>query len=85
MDEQINPEVQLLVEQTADEMALISSYEKCYVRKSGNFFYCDIHIRVKADLTVKEGHDISHELKDKVQAKNQFIADVHIHIEPEFN
>ena len=82
MDEQTYPEVASLIEKTAQEMKNIHSHEKCYVRKSGNKFYCDIHIRVDKDLSVKEGHDISHELKDNAVAQNPLIADIHIHIEP---
>lgn len=82
MDEQAYPEVASLIEKTAESMNSIQSHEKCYVRKSGNKYYCDIHIRVDKNLSVKEGHDISHDLKDKAVAQNPLIADVHIHIEP---
>lgn len=82
MDEQTYPQVAELIENTAAGMSSIESFEKCYVRKSGNKFYCDIHIRVNKDLSVKQGHDISHDLKDNAIAQNRLIADIHIHIEP---
>jgi cation diffusion facilitator family transporter len=82
MDEQSFPEISHLVEQMASEIQEIDSYEKCYVRKSGNRYYCDIHIRVNANFSVKQGHDIAHLLKDKVQKNNSTVEDVHIHVEP---
>jgi cation diffusion facilitator family transporter len=85
MDEQTFPEVSSLIEQIASEMSDIDSYEKCYVRKSGSKFYCDIHIRVSANFSVKKGHDIAHELKDKAQGANFLIEDVHIHVEPTYD
>lgn len=84
MDEQTYPEVSSLIEKIAESIQDISSHEKCYVRKSGNRYYCDIHIRVNATYTVKKGHDIAHMLKDKAQASNRLIEDVHIHVEPAF-
>jgi cation diffusion facilitator family transporter len=84
MDEQTFPEVSSLVEKIAEDILEIDSYEKCYVRKSGNKYYCDIHIRVDANFSVKKGHDIAHLLKNKAQTKNRLIQDVHIHVEPTF-
>jgi cation diffusion facilitator family transporter len=84
MDEQTYPEISGLIEGLAEEMVDIASHEKCYVRKSGNRFYCDIHIRVNKDFTVRQGHDIAHLLKDRAQARNRLIEDVHIHVEPTY-
>ncbi len=56
--------------------------EKCRVRKMGLDFYVDIHVGVNADLTVRAGHRIAHEVKDAVRAANPAIADVLVHIEP---
>lgn len=85
MDEQTYPEVSGLIEKLAEEIKDISSHEKCYVRKSGNRFYCDIHIRVNSNFTVKQGHDIAHLLKDRAQSVNKLIEDVHIHVEPTYD
>jgi cation diffusion facilitator family transporter len=85
MDEQSYPEISQLVESIASIIEDIDSFEKCYVRKSGNRYYCDIHIRVNANFSVKKGHDIAHLLKDNAQAANRLIEDVHIHVEPSFD
>lgn len=83
MDEQTFPEVAELIEHLASEIPNVRSYEKCYVRKSGNKFYADIHIRVPRNFTVEQGHNIAHLLKDNAQAKNPLIQDIHIHVEPD--
>ena len=85
MDEQTFPEISGLVERVASEIKEIDSYEKCYVRKSGNRYYCDIHIRVNANFSVKQGHDIAHLLKDRTQEANKLVEDVHIHVEPSYD
>ncbi|MPV86724.1 cation diffusion facilitator family transporter [Ostreibacterium oceani] len=59
--------------------------EKCFVRKSGMRYYIDLHAIVNGDISVRAGHQISHDLKDHLLAKIPTIADVLIHIEPEEN
>lgn len=56
--------------------------EKCLIRKAGMSYYIDLHIIVDKDITVKDGHDIAHEVKDNLIEKMPEIADVLIHIEP---
>ena len=57
--------------------------EKCYVRKTGMTYHIDLHIAVDANITVKEGHDIAHEVKDQVLENVPQVADVLIHVEPD--
>jgi cation diffusion facilitator family transporter len=56
--------------------------EKSFVRKMGLSFYVDLHVRVDAGITVREGHDIAHEVKRAIQDTDGRIADVLVHIEP---
>jgi cation diffusion facilitator family transporter len=56
--------------------------EKSFVRKMGLSFYVDLHVRVDARITVREGHDIAHKVKRAIQETDGRIADVLVHIEP---
>jgi divalent metal cation (Fe/Co/Zn/Cd) transporter len=56
--------------------------EKCFVRKAGLKFHVDLHATVEASITVKEGHDISHRLKDKLHEELPQLGHILIHIEP---
>jgi cation diffusion facilitator family transporter len=56
--------------------------EKSLVRKMGLSFYVDLHVRVNARITVREGHDIAHKVKRAIQETDGRIADVLVHIEP---
>lgn len=58
--------------------------EKCFIRKMGMYFYVDLHIIVDKDITVKEGHDIAHKVKDELIEKMPQIANVLIHVEPSY-
>lgn len=56
--------------------------EKCFIRKAGMNFLVDLHIIVNGELKVKQGHDIAHNLKNRLTLKFPEIADVLIHVEP---
>ncbi len=56
--------------------------DKCFVRKIGMDFIIDIHAVVNPTLSVKEGHDIAHALKDHLMHTLKNISNVFVHIEP---
>ena len=61
----------------------VQALDKVRVRKSGLSHLVDIHVRVDGDLTVREGHDIAHAVKDALLASTPHgITDVSVHIEP---
>jgi cation diffusion facilitator family transporter len=57
--------------------------EKCLVRKSGMNYHVDLHAIVDPDISVREGHQIAHRLKDKLMKEIPELEDVLIHIEPD--
>ena len=61
----------------------VRALDKVRVRKSGLSHLVDIHVRVEGSLTVREGHDIAHAVKDALIASAAHaISDVSVHIEP---
>ena len=45
----------------------IADTEKCFIRKAGMQYHIDIHAKVEANITVKQGHAIAHQLKDTLR------------------
>ncbi len=82
MDEQRYPEMVEWITQHAIQVDGVENTEKCKVRKMGTGYIVDIHARVNGNLTVAEGHQISHELKRFLMKNQTQIFEVHIHIEP---
>ena len=65
----------------AQQVTLIQHLAR--VRKSGLSHLVDIQVRVDGELTVREGHDIAHAVKDALIASAPHtITDVTVHIEP---
>lgn len=56
--------------------------EKCFIRKAGMQYHVDLHARVEGTITVREGHDIAHDLKDTLRAEIPSLGHVLIHVEP---
>lgn len=56
--------------------------DKCYVRKMGLDYYIDIHIIVDGNLTVHDGHEIAHNVKDYLMKTFPQISNVLVHVEP---
>lgn len=82
MDKDMYPEMVDSVCHFARSIDGVLDTEKCHVRKTGMTFYVDLHIIVDKNITVKEGHDIAHNLKNRLKEKMPEIADVLIHVEP---
>lgn len=56
--------------------------EKCFIRKAGMKYHVDLHAIVNGHISVKEGHAISHQLKDHLRKNIPNLGHVLIHIEP---
>jgi cation diffusion facilitator family transporter len=82
MDTAPRGEIVDLVRNAARSVPGVIDVEKCFVRKMGLSYYVDLHVGVNEHITVREGHDIAHEVKRAIQKTDQRIADVLVHIEP---
>ncbi len=60
----------------------VQGVDKCYIRKMGFDFFVDVHVEVDGTLSVFEGHEIAHMVKDQILSHKQSITDVLVHIEP---
>ncbi len=82
MDENTYDELISRIREIALTVEGILGTEKCYVRKVGLNYLVDLHAIVDENISVREGHEISHRLKDTLQAQLPEIGNVLIHIEP---
>ena len=83
MDEHRYEDIELKIrELTLADKGVVEA-EKCFIRKTGMTYHVDLHIAVDARISVKQGHDIAHRVKDELLLKIPQIADVLIHVEPD--
>src|SRR5690606_16563934 len=64
MDENTYVDLEELVRKQSTNVPGVKVIEKCFIRKIGMNFQIDLHAVVDPTLTVREGHEIAHQLKD---------------------
>ena len=74
--------VENTVREIADHVEGVLEIEKCRARKSGLALIVDIHVVVDGGISVHQGHEIAHEVKDALVRSDMGIMDVTVHIEP---
>ncbi len=70
------------VRRAAKSVAGVHGVEKCFARKTGLRYHVDLHLEVDPDLTVRQSHDIAHDVRQKIVADLDWVADVLVHVEP---
>ena len=70
------------VRSVALEVPGILGTEKCFVRKAGMRYHLDLHARMDGEISVREGHEIAHRLKDHLSDQIPGLGNILIHIEP---
>lgn len=82
MDEHLYDDLIAEIRAKSLEVEGVLGTEKCFVRKSGMKHHVDLHAIVNANITVREGHIIAHNLKDYLHEEIPSIGHILIHIEP---
>ena len=83
MDEQNYDELKKEIREAAVRVEGVEGTEKLFIRKIGTKYFVDLHAIVKGHLSVREGHAISHRLKDSLLDNFPLIENVLIYIEPD--
>lgn len=82
MDEHLYEDLVGDIRKISHQVEGIVDTEKCFIRKAGMKYHVDLHAIVNANITVKEGHLLSHKLKDTLRQEIPELGHVLIHIEP---
>jgi divalent metal cation (Fe/Co/Zn/Cd) transporter len=71
------------VREIAGQVSGVIGLDKCLIRKMGFTFYVDLHIVVRGEMTVREGHLLSHKVEGEILRVLPQVAEVLVHVEPE--
>lgn len=82
MDEHLYDDLIVDIRKVSQTVEGIMDTEKCFIRKAGMRYHVDLHAVVDGKISVKEGHDIAHKLKDTLRNEIPQLGHVLIHIEP---
>lgn len=82
LDEHVYDDLILEIREIAEKVPGVDGTEKCFVRKTGMTYLVDLHLLVNGNLSVTQGHEISHATKDTLMQEIPELSNVLIHIEP---
>jgi cation diffusion facilitator family transporter len=82
LDGKVSGDIHTEIAAYAHSVVGVRAAEKCRVRKSGVGFFVEIHVWVDPAISVYEGHQIGHKVKDQIMASDGRVQDVTVHIEP---
>mgnify|MGYP000197199490 CR=1 FL=1 len=83
MDEHLHHDLEEKIRKESLKVKGVVDTEKCYIRKSGMQYHVDLHAIVNGEISVRDGHNISHDLKDHLQFVMPELTHILIHIEPD--
>jgi cation diffusion facilitator family transporter len=75
-------QIKNLIHAVSSETDNIEDVHAIRTRRMGSGILIDLHITVDGDMSVSRGHDVSEEVKRRIQEKVPNVLDVVVHIEP---
>jgi len=83
MDRRVFGERYNAVKETVLATEGVKEVETLWIRRSGRRYHIDLHIEVDPEISVREGHQIAHRVKDRLLAMDSLeIEYVGTHVEP---
>lgn len=83
MDEHLYDELVEKIREVSISVEGILGTEKCFVRKAGMQYHIELHATVNGNISVTEGHNLAHKLKDALLEEIPYLGQILIHIEPD--
>ncbi len=75
-------EVRDRIREIAESVPGVRGVDLLRVRQSGLALWVDIHVEVEGEISVREGHDIAHLVKNRLLHSDLRILDALVHVEP---
>jgi cation diffusion facilitator family transporter len=78
------PDARLIgqIREAASGVAGVRGVEKCFARKTGFKYHVDLHLEVDPEMTVRQSHQLAHQVQLNILARLDWVADVLVHVEP---
>ncbi len=76
-------EIEISIRNKAGAVEGVVGLDKCKIRKMGFEYYVDLDVIVDGERSVRNGHQIAHDVKEEIMVTFPAVANVFIHIEPD--
>ncbi|SPF53495.1 Cation diffusion facilitator family transporter [Candidatus Sulfopaludibacter sp. SbA4] len=82
MDTMPSDKMMAEIRAAAAQVPGVMGIEKCFARKTGLSYHVDLHMEVDPEMTVRQSHQIAHDVRVRVVQEVAWVADVLVHVEP---
>jgi cation diffusion facilitator family transporter len=82
MDTMPDDDVMDEIRTAAEAVPGVRGVEKCFARKTGMRYHVDLHLEVEGSMTVRQSHELAHEVRTHIMKTLDWVADVLVHVEP---
>lgn len=82
IDTRPDPEIINAVRTIAEKVPGVLGTHKCHVRKLGFDYFVDLDVLCDPSLTIRQGHDIAHDVGDVLHRELPQITRILVHVEP---
>jgi cation diffusion facilitator family transporter len=83
MDAALPTSVEAAIREVAMSVDGVRGTHRCRVRRSGVALLVDLEVIVDAEITVRRGHEIAHDVKEALLQSPLGILNVFVHVEPD--
>ncbi len=77
-----DPELAAQVRLVAEQVSGVLGTHKCQIRKLGVDYFVDLDVLCDPDLTIRAGHEIAHDVGERLHSEFAQIRKVLVHVEP---
>ena len=82
MDRSAAPTMISRVHDIAASVANVRAVEKVIVRRAGTVYFADLHVEADPDMSLRDAHAVSHEVKAAIMHQLPNVRGVLVHMEP---
>jgi cation diffusion facilitator family transporter len=84
MESSVPEEVKMAYREIITSLPQVKRIDRLRAREHGNYILIDLRISIPGELTIKEGHDITRYIRDKIIETYPNVEEVLIHLNPWF-
>ena len=77
-----DPNIAAQIREVASRVPGVKGTHKCHVRKVGFDYFVDLDVLCDPEATIRQGHEVAHDVGEAIHAALPFITKVLVHVEP---
>jgi cation diffusion facilitator family transporter len=77
------PLIREQIHDIASGVAHVRTVEKVIVRRAGTWYFADLHVHADPEMSLREAHAVSHDVKGTIMSRMPNVRDVLVHMEPD--